>query len=67
MNSSHLKKLDYLGKGPLSTGWLLANIPRVARWYVFKPKIPNWVNIAIEDDGIFYVIWSILWPFLYIL
>jgi hypothetical protein len=39
---------------------------RVARWYIFKPKTPVWVNFAMEDVGIFYgnlvyfpAIWSI--------
>jgi hypothetical protein len=30
---------------------------RVARWFIFKPKILIWVNferIAMEDVGIFY-------------
>jgi hypothetical protein len=47
----------------------------VARWFIFKPKIPIFVNfggLAIEDVGIFYVrwvhfpaIWHILWPFVH--
>jgi hypothetical protein len=47
---------------------------RVARWFVFKPKIPIWVNFGgsyrMENARIFYdhlkyftVIWYILWPF----
>jgi hypothetical protein len=45
----------------------------VARWFVFKPKIPIWVNfwgLAMENLGIFYdhlvyftAIGNILWPF----
>jgi hypothetical protein len=34
---------------------------RVGRWYIFKPKIPIWVNFVgseIEDVGILYI-----WPF----
>jgi hypothetical protein len=33
---------------------------RVARWYIFKPKIPIWVNFlgACNGRG-----WYILWPF----
>jgi hypothetical protein len=30
---------------------------RFARWYIFKPKIPIWVNLAglaMEDAGIFF-------------
>jgi hypothetical protein len=27
---------------------------RVARWFVFKPKIPNWVNFGMENLGIYY-------------
>jgi hypothetical protein len=33
---------------------------RVARWYIFKPKIPSWVileGLAMEDVG------NIIWPF----
>jgi hypothetical protein len=44
---------------------------RVARWFVFKPKIPIWVNWV--NAGIFYghleyltVIWYILWLFGYV-
>jgi hypothetical protein len=38
----------------------------VARWFVFKPKIPIWVNFGGSCDGrcrytYFMVIWSILW------
>jgi hypothetical protein len=46
---------------------------RVARWFVFKPKIQIWVNfegLAMEDVGIFYghlvhfmAFWYILWTF----
>jgi hypothetical protein len=25
---------------------------RVARWHIFKPKIPIWVNFALENVGI---------------
>jgi hypothetical protein len=31
----------------------------VARWFVFKPKIPIWVNFGVCYDG---KCWSILWP-----
>jgi hypothetical protein len=37
---------------------------RVARWHIFEPKIPNWVNFggsAMEDVGIYLMaIWSVL-------
>jgi hypothetical protein len=33
---------------------------RVARWYIFKPKIPNWVNFKGSCDGKF---WYFKWPF----
>jgi hypothetical protein len=33
---------------------------RVARWYIFKPKIPIWVKFGGCCDVIF---WYILWPF----
>jgi hypothetical protein len=47
--------------------------PRVARWHIFIPKIPIWVNLGVAlrtmDDFMaiwstyFMAIWSILWPF----
>jgi hypothetical protein len=33
---------------------------RVARWYIFKPKIPNWANLEGPCNG---RCWYILWPF----
>jgi hypothetical protein len=33
---------------------------RVAIWYIFKPKIPNWVNFGVSCNGRY---WYILWPF----
>jgi hypothetical protein len=33
---------------------------RVARWFVFKPKIPIWVNFGESCHG---KSWYILWPF----
>jgi hypothetical protein len=46
---------------------------RVARWYIFKPKIPIWVNLEdleMENVDVYYghwefitAIWYILWPF----
>jgi hypothetical protein len=33
---------------------------RVARWYIFKPKIPTWVNFGGPWNG---KGWYILWPF----
>jgi hypothetical protein len=33
---------------------------RVARWYVFKPKIQIWVNYVGPGNG---RCWYILWPF----
>jgi hypothetical protein len=45
-------------------GFLFGNgfVPpsRVARWYIFKPKIPNWVNLIGHCNG---RCWYILWPF----
>jgi hypothetical protein len=37
----------------------------LARWYIFKPKIPFLVFYLqiLEDAGIFRAILSILWPF----
>jgi hypothetical protein len=39
---------------------------RVAKWHIFKPKIPIWVimeGLAMDDVRIFYSIWSIIQPF----
>jgi hypothetical protein len=46
---------------------------RVARWFIFRPKIPIWVNlggIGMENVGMFCdhlehftTIWYSLWPF----
>jgi hypothetical protein len=36
------------------------NTVRVARWYIFKPKIPIWVNFGGSCNG---RCWYILWPF----
>jgi hypothetical protein len=54
-------------------GIFYSGCTRVARWFVFKPKIPIWVNfegLAMENLGIFYdhlvyvtAIGNILWPF----
>jgi hypothetical protein len=33
---------------------------RVARWYIFKPKIPIWVNFGGTEKG---KCWDILCPF----
>jgi hypothetical protein len=45
-------------------------LPRVARWYTFKPNFPSWVNFGGSQNGIcwyiwniFAVIWNILRPF----
>jgi hypothetical protein len=34
--------------------------PKVARWFVFKPKIPIWENFGGPLNG---KCWCILWPF----
>jgi hypothetical protein len=41
---------------------------RVARWYIFKPKIPIWVNFGVSYNGrCWYSSWPFgtnnLWPF----
>jgi hypothetical protein len=51
----------------------MRHVDRVARWYIFKPKIQTWVNFGgpgMEKVGTFYghlehiqAIWYILWPF----
>jgi hypothetical protein len=42
----------------------MATSGRVARWYIFRPKIPFWVHfgVVMEDVGIFMTIWYILRP-----
>jgi hypothetical protein len=35
-------------------------MPRVARWFLFKPKLPIWVNFGGPQIG---KCWYILWPF----
>jgi hypothetical protein len=56
------------------TDWLTALFDdrkgdiRVARWYIFKPKIPVWVLfVGLEVEKMFMVLWNILWLFRYIL
>jgi hypothetical protein len=39
---------------------------RVARWFLFEPKIPNWEileGLAMEDVGVCMAVWSIFLPF----
>jgi hypothetical protein len=40
---------------------------RVARWYIFRPKIPIWVKLGggFEKKMLLYymAIWNILWQF----
>jgi hypothetical protein len=45
------------GHGPLRVVRILL---RVARWFVFKPKMPNWENFSEPQIG---KCWNILWPF----
>jgi hypothetical protein len=40
---------------------------RVTRWYIFKPKIPIWVNFGMKKVGIFYGILEYFIVILYIL
>jgi hypothetical protein len=59
--------------GPSSGAGQLTNPPRVARWYIFKQKIPICVNFGVSSRGrcsyiflllgIFTAIWYFLWPF----
>jgi hypothetical protein len=52
---------------------ILPFLSRVARWYIFNPKIPIWVNFGASCNarcwyilcpfGLFTAIWYILWPF----
>jgi hypothetical protein len=40
-------------------------LARVARWFVFNPKIPIWLNLggfAMVNLGIFMTTWAILRP-----
>jgi hypothetical protein len=38
---------------------------RVARWHIFTPKIPIWVNFGGSSNGIFMAIWSIFGHLVY--
>jgi hypothetical protein len=48
-------------------------VSRLARWYIFKPKIPMWVNFGGPyNKKCWYILWSIgifcrpfgiFWPF----
>jgi hypothetical protein len=41
---------------------------RVARWFVFKPKIPIWVNFGSPWRGNFwYILWSFVLFYIHIL
>jgi hypothetical protein len=56
---------DLLGEVATPEPHLLGNqvveaSTRVARWYIFQPKIPIWVNFGGSCNG---RCWSILWPF----
>jgi hypothetical protein len=31
--------------------FFISDINRVARWFIFKPKIPIWVNFGMENVG----------------
>jgi hypothetical protein len=64
----------FLKRKPDSRDFILISPRRVARWYIFKPKIPLWVNYEgpwnWKKVGIFYgyleyitAIWYMLWPF----
>jgi hypothetical protein len=47
-------------------GQILGLANRVARWYIFKPKIPTWVNfgiLAMKDVGKFQGHLVMLLPF----
>jgi hypothetical protein len=53
-NCSSNFKLDFEVKAPL--GNVIYN--RVARWYIFKPKIPIWVNFVGSCNGRrLYILW----------
>jgi hypothetical protein len=50
----------YLWKWWLCAKYSEPTMYRVDRWYIFKPKIPIWVNFGGSWNGI---CWYILWPF----
>jgi hypothetical protein len=47
---------------PIQVTWHFSTgiMARVARWYIFKPKIPIWVNFVVSCNG---RCWYFLWPF----
>jgi hypothetical protein len=54
-------------KNGLRTGTHARHFFRVARWFIFKPKIPIWVKIwralAWKTLLYFMTIWNIFWSF----
>jgi hypothetical protein len=43
---------------------LFQGTSRVAKWHIFKPQNPNWVNFEGSCNGrCFMTVWSILLPF----
>jgi hypothetical protein len=44
----------HLQQRPLARRGSGVHSARVARWFVFKPEIPIWVNFGMENVGIFY-------------
>jgi hypothetical protein len=69
----HFDTLDSDVRDHLKQTFFLRGQSRVARWFIFKPKIPVWVIIygpRLENVETFYVhllyladVWDILWPF----
>jgi hypothetical protein len=53
---------SYIQNGAASQGWDQSYkmlLGRVARWYIFKPKIPIWVNFGGPYNGkCWYIVWS---------
>jgi hypothetical protein len=43
--------MDLVGKGAFVVFMLLTCRSRVARWYIFKPKIPFWENFGGTWNG----------------
>jgi hypothetical protein len=57
VSSKQIRTSCFLSNGPLCTSQVAT---RVARWFVFKPKIPLWVNFGGPYNG---KCWYILWSF----
>jgi hypothetical protein len=53
-------QIGWMAKRQPSKQYALCIARRVARWYIFKPKISIWVNFGGPLNG---KVWYSLWPF----